>query len=86
MSAVPEQHIHETSIYINGREVTLDEKELTFDQVVALSGMPTGPDIVFTITYRKGPDNKHEGSMVEGGSPVKIKKGMIFNVSSTNRS
>lgn len=86
MSAEPEHHVHETNIYINGREVTVSEKELTFDQVVALSGMPTGPDIVFTISYRKGHGDTHEGSMVEGGSPVKVKKGMVFNVSSTNRS
>lgn len=81
-----EQHIHETSIVINGREVPVSEKELSFDEVVALSGMPTGPDIVFTISYRKGHGEKPEGSMVEGGPPVKVKKEMVFNVSSTNRS
>jgi hypothetical protein len=86
MSSEHEQHVHEASIYINGREVAVSEKELTFDQVVALSGMPTGPDIVFTISYRKGHGEKPEGSMVEGGSPVKVKKDMVFNVSSTNRS
>lgn len=86
MSAEPEHRVHETNIYINGREVTVSEEELTFDQIVALSGMPTGPDVVFTISYRKGHGNRHEGSMVEGGSSVKVKKGMVFNVSSTNRS
>lgn len=86
MNSVDEQHVHETSIYINGREVEVREKELTFDQVVALSGMPTGPEIVFTISYRKGHGEKPEGSMVEGGAPVKVKKDMVFNVSSTNRS
>ena len=34
-----------------------------------------GPDIVFTITYRKGHGQQHEGSMVEGGHPVKVKEG-----------
>ena len=86
MSTEHEQHVHETSIYINGREVTISEKELTFDEVVTLSGMPTGPEIVFTISYRKGDSEKPEGSMVEGGAPVKVKKDMVFNVSSTNRS
>jgi len=86
MSSEHEEHVHETSIYINGREVMVSEKELTFEQVVALSGMPTGPEIVFTISYRKGHGEKSEGSMVEGGSPVKVKKDMVFNVSSTNRS
>jgi hypothetical protein len=86
MSSEHEEHVHETNIYINGREVMVSEKELTFDQVVALSGMPTGPEIVFTISYRKGHGEKSEGSMVEGGAPVKVKKDMVFNVSSTNRS
>jgi hypothetical protein len=80
------QHEHEATIIINGRSVTVTDKYLTFDQVVALSGLPTGPDIVFTITYRKGEGNKPDGSLVEGGEPVKVKDGMIFNVESTNRS
>lgn len=81
-----EKEQHEATIIVNGRSVTVTEKELTFDQVVELSGLPTGPDIIFTITYRKGHGNKPEGSMVEGGDPVKVKDGMVFNVDSTNRS
>ena len=76
----------EVTIVINGRRVKTDKKELSFDEVVALSGLPTGPGIVFTITYRRGHGDKHEGSMVEGGEAVKVKDGMIFNVDSTNRS
>jgi hypothetical protein len=86
MNSEHEQDLHEKNIFINGREVKVSEKELTFDQVVALSGMPTGPEIVFTISYRKGHGEKPEGSMVEGGGPVNVMKGMVFNVSSTNRS
>jgi hypothetical protein len=74
------------TIVINGRRVSVTEKDLTFEQVVTLSGLPTGPAIAFTITYRKGGGKKPEGSMVEGGDPVKVKDGMIFNVDSTNRS
>lgn len=74
------------TIVINGRKVETDQKKLTFDEVVALSGLPTGPDIAFTITYRRGSGDKPEGSMVEGGEPVRVKDGMIFNVDSTNRS
>lgn len=77
---------HEMTIVVNGRSVTVSSKELGFDQVVALSGLATGPDIVFTISYRKGEGKKPEGSMVQGGDNVKIKDGMIFNVDATNRS
>jgi hypothetical protein len=76
----------DTKIIINGRAVETTLKELTFDQVVELSGMDTGPNIIFTITYRRGHGDKPEGSLVEGGAPVKVKENMIFNVTSTNRS
>jgi hypothetical protein len=76
----------DTEVILNGRQVTVDTPELTFGQVVELSGLPTGPTIVFTITYRKGEDKKPKGSMVEGGEAVKVKDGMIFNVTFTDRS
>ena len=77
---------HEATIIINGRSAIVSVKELTFDEVVELSGLAVGPEVVFTISYRKGDGKKPEGSMVRGGEPVKIKDGMIFNVDSTNRS
>lgn len=77
---------HDAEIIINGRSVTVSARELSFDEVVELSGLPTGPNIVFTITYRKGDHKKPKGSMVQGGEPVKVKDGMIFNVTFTDQS
>jgi hypothetical protein len=74
------------TVVVNGRTFTVRDGEMTFDQVVALTGLPTGSDISFTVTYRRGHGDKPEGSMVEGGDPVKVKDGMIFNVESTTRS
>jgi hypothetical protein len=76
-----------TTIIVNGREKTVTSKELTFAQVVALafSPPPSGENIVFTVTYRKGPHPRPEGTMTEGQS-VKIKEGMIFNVTATDKS
>jgi hypothetical protein len=74
------------TIIINGRSVTVTEKELTFEEVVALSGLPAGPNILFTITYRKAHGHKPEGSLVQGGDPVKVQEGTAFSVSSTTRS
>jgi hypothetical protein len=82
----PGQAPHQTTVVINGRSVAVTDTELTFDQVVALSGLPTGPNKAFNITYRRGHGDKPEGSMVEGGEAVKVKDGMIVNVESTNRS
>jgi Multiubiquitin len=77
------------TVIVNGREKTVASKELTFEQVVTLAfdNPPTGENILFTITYRKGGnEHKPEGSMVEGGDPVKVKNGMIFNVTATDKS
>lgn len=92
MSSTTSEHLanpsgHDVTVVVNGRKVELSKKEeLSFDEVVALSGLPTGPDIAFTIMYRRGHGDKPEGSMVEGGGPVRVKDGLIFNVRSTNRS
>lgn len=77
----------EYRIIINGREKIVTSKELSFSEVVALAfdNPPTGENIVFTITYRRGEGNKPEGSMVEG-DVVKVKDGMIFNVTATDKS
>jgi len=40
---------------------------------------------MFTITFRKGPNANPKGTLTEGGS-VKVKKGMIFDVTATDRS
>lgn len=77
---------HQNTIIINGRSVEVAQKELTFDEVVVLSALATGPNITFTITYRRGHGEKPEGSMVENGDAVKVKDGMIFNVDPTTRS
>ena len=44
------------SIIVNGRERTVEDDELTFNQVVSLAfdDPPTGEFICFTITYRRG--------------------------------
>lgn len=60
---------------------------MTFDEIVrlAFNPVPTGPNIMFTITYRHGPHTNPEGSLMEGNS-VKIKEGMIFDVTPTDKS
>ena len=78
----------EIMIIVNGREKTVGiREELTFDQLVALAfdDPPTGEFIYFTITYRRGQSNKPEGILVEGET-VKVKEGMIFNVTATDKS
>ncbi len=80
-------HDKEVTIVVNGREKTVEKGELTFDQLVALAfdNPPTGEFICFTITYRRGQGNKPEGTLAEGET-VKVKEGMIFTVTATDKS
>lgn len=89
-----DEHFHsgpaqprEFTIIVNGRRKLVSKKELSFNEIVALAfdPVPTGPNILFTITYRHGPHANPEGSLIEGGT-VKIKDGMIFNVTATDKS
>lgn len=75
------------TIIVNGREKIVPKDELTTADLIALAfeNPPTGEFICFTITYRRGHGNKPEGTLAEGES-VKPKKGMIFNVTATDKS
>ena len=74
-------------IYVNTREKTWLKKTITFVEVVilALGAMSNDPNIVYTVTYKKGENNKPEGIMVKGDE-IKVKNEMRFNVIETNRS
>jgi guanyl-specific ribonuclease Sa len=63
-----------------------DEK-ITFEQVVTWVYPDYSPTDgrAYTVTFEKGEDDKREGQLVKGGS-VKVKEGMIFNVSRTGES
>ncbi len=80
-------HTRGITIVINARERTVTDKELTFEQLVALAfpSAPTGENVLFTISFRRGHGNKPEGSLL-AGETVKIKDGMVFVVSATDKS
>ena len=73
------------TIIVNGREKEWFEKEISFKQVVELAfGIYEENDfIIYTVTF-KGPGNQ-EGTMVVSDT-VKVKKGMVFNVTKTDKS
>lgn len=84
----PPEHEHETSIIVNAQEKIVTTKDVTFEQVVDLAydgHPPQGENWVFTVTYRRGTDESPQGSLVKGTS-VKVKKGMVFNVTATDKS
>lgn len=74
-----------TEIIVNGRPRRVEGTELSFEQVteIAFPG-GGGPNIFFTVTYRKG-DPKKEGSLLPG-QIIAIVNGMIFDVVRTDKS
>jgi hypothetical protein len=74
------------TIIVNGRPKETTEKELTFEDLIELAyeNPPSGPNVMFTITFAKGEGNK-SGTLAPGES-VKVKNDMVFGVTATDRS
>ena len=74
-------------IIVNGREKVVSSSELSFEQLVELAfdSTPSGPNIVFTVSFFNGAGRPPEGRLVAGQS-VKIHDGTVFNVSYTDKS
>lgn len=84
-SKTPPEHHKEIDIVVNGEQMTVTEKEMTFDEIchLAFPNGPFGPTIRYTVTYTD--KHGHDFSLVAGQS-VHVKDGMIFNVGNTDRS
>ena len=87
MNEKQKEHDKEVTIIVNTREKTWNKKEISYEEVIVLAfgSYSNDENVVYTVTYSKGPDSHHEGSLVKGDS-VKVKDGMIFNVTQTNKS
>lgn len=75
-------------LIVNGREKPWDKKVITFEEVVTLAfGTYTdnGGRTVYTVTYKRGPNQNPEGTMVAKDS-VRVKNKMIFNATPTDKS
>jgi len=73
------------TIYINGRSFEVQKEEVSFQELVDWANLPSGPNMVDTVTYDRGHGEKPQGSLVAGES-VKVKDGMVFNVTGTDKS
>jgi Multiubiquitin len=79
------EHNKTTIIIVNGRQKEVTGKTISYSHVVQLAypNDQANDTIEYTVAYAN-PHGK-DGTLVEGQS-VHIKKGMIFNVTKTNRS
>lgn len=82
-----EKKAKEVTVVVNGRRKVVEKGELSFSEIIALAfeNPNPGPNIIFTVTYRKGEAKKPKGTLVEGET-VKVKDGMIFDVTRTDKS
>lgn len=79
-------HEKEVTIIVNAREKKWGKKEISYREVIELAFGSYSDDenVVYTVTYSKGEDRK-EGSLTKGQT-VKVKDGMVFNVTRTDKS
>ena len=87
-----DQHFHSGKpkvyhIIVNAQQKTVKTKTVTYQQIVLLAfpNPITGPNIIYTVGYEDGPHQNPSGSLMPGGS-VKVKDGMIFDVTPTDKS
>ena len=78
---------NEITIIVEGTPYEWEREVITYAEVVTLfdPNYPQHPEIIYSVTYKKGPSNKLEGILSPGAS-VKVKEGMVFNVSPTGQS
>jgi hypothetical protein len=80
-------HEKQTEIIVNGRPKVVEGDEITFEQVVplGLDPVPSGPNVVITVTYSDATGEPHSGTLTAEHS-VDIRKGTRFNVKATDKS
>ena len=82
-------HKKETVIIVNTRPHKIFTKEVTYEEIVVFAfrevPIDKNPNIVITVTYRKGREPKPEGQLMPGQS-VLVKDKMIFAVARTDKS
>lgn len=74
-------------IIVNGSPKEWGRAKITFDEVVILAfgAISHDPNVVYTVTYRKGPRENPQGVMVKG-DVVCVTSKMEFNVAHTSKS
>lgn len=79
-----EDHIN---LIVNGRPRRVDDRVLTYEQVVRLAFPEAqfNENTVYTVDYINGPRENREGSLV-AGQQVHVRSGMRFNVTCTDKS
>jgi hypothetical protein len=77
----------DVTIIVEGTPHPWPKDEISYAEVVTLEvpDYAQHPEITYSVTYKRGQGNKPEGTLVPGAT-VKVKEGMVFNVSETGQS
>jgi hypothetical protein len=84
---VMEKKAQIVTIIVNGTPHDWVKDEITYSEVVSLEvpDYSSHPNITYSVSYTRGQGHKPEGILAPGAD-VKVKKGMVFNVSETGQS
>lgn len=87
--AMPRPERREVPVVVNGREILLDRPEVTYEDLVRLAypgkDLTVGGMRALTVTYRRGPPDRPEGSIVSSEA-VRVRQGEVFSVTATDKS
>ncbi|RPF28558.1 multiubiquitin domain-containing protein [Georgenia muralis] len=74
-------------VFVNARPHLVADKEVSFEQVVALAfpGQTPGADTEYIVTYTRAQHGNESGSLAPGQG-IRVKKGTSFGVQTTTRS
>lgn len=75
------------TIVVEGTEHEWPKGDISYAEVVTLEvpDYAQHPEITYSVRYKRGQGNKPEGTLAPGAT-VRVKEGMIFNVSETGQS
>jgi hypothetical protein len=75
------------TILVNARRREVKAGRISFEELIALAFPvpPSGPQVSFTVSYRKGPPARPEGSLLPSQF-VNVVEGMTFHVTATDKS
>jgi hypothetical protein len=81
------EHHRTIEIVVNGEPNVVSTRRLAFEDVVRLAFDDAifNENVVYTVTYKRGPHQNREGTLV-AGEAVFVTNGMIFNAKRTDKS
>lgn len=76
----------QVTIFVNAMPHQVDKDDLSFNDIVKLAvGLPTGENIMYSVTYQRG-RAEQSTEILDEGQTIKAREGMIFHVTATDRS